>query len=124
MSDKKVLKPSASHPITVAPNKARVVVTVGGKVVADSANALTLQEANYPPAQYIPRADVDFDVLERTEHSTYCPFKGDASYYSIRTGDGVAENAVWTYEAPHDAVAEIKDHVAFYPAKVDAIEER
>ncbi|GAB3713070.1 DUF427 domain-containing protein [Amycolatopsis oliviviridis] len=124
MPDKKVLKPSASHPITVAPNKARVVVTVGGKVVADSANALTLQEANYPPAQYIPRADVDFDVLERTEHSTYCPFKGDASYYSIRTGDGVAENAVWTYEAPHDAVAEIKDHVAFYPSKVDAIEER
>ncbi|WP_181774579.1 DUF427 domain-containing protein [Amycolatopsis pittospori] len=124
MPEKKVLKPSANHPITVAPNKARVVVTVGGKVVADSANALTLQESNYPPAQYIPRADVDFGVLERTEHSTYCPFKGDASYYSIRTGDGVAENAVWTYEAPHDAVAEIKDHVAFYPAKVDAIEER
>ncbi|AUI61127.1 DUF427 domain-containing protein [Amycolatopsis sp. BJA-103] len=124
MPDKKVLKPSASHPITVSPNKGRVVVTVGGKVVADSANALTLQEANYPPAQYIPRADVDFDVLERTDHSTYCPFKGDASYYSIRTGDGVAENAVWTYEAPHDAVAEIKDHVAFYPSKVDAIDER
>ncbi|KZB81570.1 DUF427 domain-containing protein [Amycolatopsis regifaucium] len=124
MSDKKVLKPSAAHPITVSPNKARVVVTVGGKVVADSANALTLQEANYPPAQYIPRADVDFALLERTEHSTYCPFKGDASYYSVRTGDGVAENAVWTYEAPHDAVAEIKDHVAFYPSKVDAIEER
>ncbi|MFK0249649.1 DUF427 domain-containing protein [Amycolatopsis azurea] len=119
-----MLKPSANHPITVAPNEARVVVTVGGKVVADSANALTLREANYPPAQYIPRADVDFGVLERTEHSTYCPFKGDASYYSIRTGDGVAENAVWTYEAPHDAVAEIKDHVAFYPSKVDAIEER
>jgi uncharacterized protein (DUF427 family) len=124
MSDKKVLKPSAEHPITVAPNPARVVVTVGGKVVADSANALTLREASYPPAHYIPRADVDFGLLERTEHSTYCPFKGDASYYSIRAGDGVAENAVWTYEAPHDAVAEIKDHVAFYPAKVDAIEER
>lgn len=124
MSDKKVLKPSAEHPITVAPNPARVVVTVGGKVVADSANALTLREASYPPAHYIPRADVDFALLERTEHSTYCPFKGDASYYSIRTGDGLAENAVWTYEAPHDAVAEIKDHVAFYPTKVDAIEER
>ncbi|WET78050.1 DUF427 domain-containing protein [Amycolatopsis sp. QT-25] len=124
MPDKKVLKPSAAHPITVTPNKARVVVTVGGKVVADSANALTLQEADYPPAQYIPRADVDFGVLERTEHSTYCPFKGDAAYYSVRTGDGVAENVVWTYEAPYDAVAEIKDHVAFYPSKVDAIEER
>ncbi len=124
MPEKKVLKPSASHPITVTPNKARVVVTVGGKVVADSANALTLQESNYPPAQYIPRADVDFGLLERTEHSTYCPFKGDASYYSVRTGDDVAENAVWTYEAPHDAVAEIKGHVAFYPVKVDAIEER
>ncbi|WP_410659839.1 DUF427 domain-containing protein [Amycolatopsis sp. lyj-112] len=118
MPDKKVLQPSASHQITVEPNKARVVVTVGGKVVADSANALTLQESNYPPAQYIPRADVDFGLLERTAHSTYCPFKGDASYYSIRTEDGLAENAVWTYEAPHDAVAEIKDHVAFYPDKV------
>ncbi|HET6285311.1 MAG TPA: DUF427 domain-containing protein, partial [Amycolatopsis sp.] len=84
MPDKKVLKPSAAHPITVTPNKARVVVTVGGKVVADSANALTLREADYPPAQYIPRADVDFGVLERTEHSTYCPFKGDAAYYSVR----------------------------------------
>lgn len=124
MTEKKVLKPSAEHPITVAPNPARVVVTVGGKVVADSANALTLREADYPPTHYIPRADVDFGLLERTEHSTYCPFKGDASYYSIRAGGDVAENAVWTYEAPYDAVAEIKDHVAFYPTKVDAIEER
>lgn len=124
MPEKKVLKPSAEHPITVTPNPARVVVTVGGKVVADSANTLTLQEASYPAAHYIPRADVDFGLLERTEHSTYCPFKGDASYYSIRKGDSVAENAVWTYETPHDAVAEIKDHVAFYPSEVDAIEER
>ncbi len=124
MPEKKVLKPSAEHPITVTPNAARVVVTVGGKVVADSGKALTLREASYPPVQYIPRADVDFGLLERTEHETYCPFKGDAAYYSVRTAGGLAENAVWTYEAPYDAVAEIKDHVAFYPAKVDAIEER
>jgi uncharacterized protein (DUF427 family) len=122
VSEKKVLIPGPDHPITVAANPGRVVVTWGGKVVADSRNALALQEASYPAAQYIPREDVDFSLLERTDHTTYCPYKGESAYYSIRVGEKVAENAVWTYEAPYDSVAEIKDHVAFYPDRVDSIE--
>ncbi len=119
---KQVLQPGPHHPITVEPTKARVVVKAGGRVVADSRNALTLQEATYPPVQYIPREDVDFSVLERTDHETYCSYKGESSYYSLNVGDVKGENAVWTYEKPFDAVAPIKDHVAFYPNVVDSIE--
>lgn len=122
MPEKKVLVPGPEHPITVEPTKARVVVKAGGHVVADSRNALTLQEASYPAVQYIPRADTDFSVLERTSHETYCPYKGDASYYSLVAGDVKAENVIWTYEAPYEAVSLIKDHVAFYPNAVDSIE--
>ena len=119
---KQVLQPGPDHPITVEPTKARVVVKAGGRVVADSRNAFTLQESTYPAVQYIPLADVDAGVLERTDHETYCPYKGEASYYSLKAGDVQAENAVWTYEKPYDAVAPIKDHVAFYPNVVDSIE--
>ncbi|MEQ0558343.1 DUF427 domain-containing protein [Amycolatopsis sp. NEAU-NG30] len=119
---KQVLQPGPDHPITVEPTKARVVVKAGGRVVADSRNALTLQESTYPAVQYIPLADVDPAVLERTGHETYCPYKGEAGYYSLKVGDVQAENAVWTYEQPYDAVAPIKDHVAFYPNVVDSIE--
>jgi uncharacterized protein (DUF427 family) len=119
---KKVLQPGPDHPITVEPTKARVVVKAGGRVVADSRKALTLQEASYPAVQYIPREDVDFSVLERTDHETYCPYKGESSYYSLNAGEVRGENAVWTYEKPYDAVAPIKDHVAFYPNVVDSID--
>ena len=119
---KQVLQPGPDHPITVEPTKARVVVKAGGRVIADSRNALTLQESTYPAVQYIPLADVDASVLERTDHETYCPYKGDASYYSLDAGEVKGENAVWTYEKPYDAVAPIKDHVAFYPNVVDSIE--
>jgi uncharacterized protein (DUF427 family) len=110
--------PGPDHPITVTANPARVVVTVAGKVIADTREALTLQEADYPAVQYIPRKDVDFVQLERTDHETYCPFKGDASYYSITLAGENGTNSVWTYETPYDAVAEIKDHVAFYADRV------
>ena len=113
--------PSAEHPITIEANPARVVVTVGGRIIADTRNALTLREASYPPVQYIPRQDVDMALLERTDHATYCPYKGDCSYYSIPVGGERSTNAVWTYEHPYDAVAEIKDHLAFYPNRVDSI---
>jgi uncharacterized protein (DUF427 family) len=116
--------PGPDHPITVAPNPARVVVTLGGRVIADTRAALTLREASYPPVQYIPRKDVDMSLLERTSHATYCPYKGDCAYYSIPLGGERSANAVWTYEAPFAAVAAIKDHVAFYASRVDAIEER
>ncbi|WP_225772473.1 DUF427 domain-containing protein [Inquilinus sp. Marseille-Q2685] len=124
MSEKPRKIPGPDHPITVTPNPARVVVTIAGRVVADSRNALTLREASYPPVQYIPRKDVDMAALQRTDHATYCPYKGDAAYYSIPAGGDRAANAVWTYEAPYDAVAGIKDHLAFYPDRVDSIAEQ
>jgi uncharacterized protein (DUF427 family) len=115
-----VLLPSTKHPITIEPTGGRVVVRVGEKVVADSSHALTLQESTYPAVQYIPMADVDQSVLRRTATSSYCPFKGDASYYSVQTPDGqTAEDVIWTYETPHPAVAEIAGHVAFYADRAD-----
>ena len=116
--------PGPDHPITITPTAKRVVVTVGGRVIADSRTALTLQEAAYGPVQYVPRADVDMSLLERTDHATYCPYKGDCSYYSVPAGGERALNAVWTYEQPYDAVAAIREHVAFYPDRVDSIELR
>jgi uncharacterized protein (DUF427 family) len=123
MSTKPIKIPGAQHPITIERNPARVVVSVAGRVVADSRNALTLREASLRPVQYIPRRDVDMALLQRTDHATYCPYKGDCAYYSIPAGGQKSVNAVWTYEAPYEAVAAIKDHVAFYPERVDAIEE-
>ena len=121
----KIMKvPGPDHPITITPNPARVVVSVAGRVVADTRAAFTLREAAYPPVQYIPRGDVDMSLLARTSHATYCPYKGDGAYYSIPLGGERAVNAVWSYEAPYPAAAAIKDYVAFYPNRVDAIEER
>jgi uncharacterized protein (DUF427 family) len=115
-----VLIPDATHPITVSPTGARVTVRVGGVTVAESDNALSLAEASYPVAQYIPLADVDPSVLQRTATQTYCPYKGEASYYSVQTPDGQAEtDVIWTYEQPYDAVAEIAGHVAFYPDRAE-----
>ena len=100
-----------------------MVVSVAGRVIADTRDALTLREASYPPVQYIPRKDVDMALLQRTDHGTYCPYKGDCAYYSIPVGAERSVNAVWTYEAPFDAVAQIKDHLAFYPDRVDRMAE-
>jgi uncharacterized protein (DUF427 family) len=114
--------PGPDHPISIAPSRERVRVTLGGHVVADTTRALVLREAAYPPVYYVPRADADMSLLARTAHATHCPYKGDASYYTIRAGDRVSENAVWSYERPFPAVAEIAGHLAFYPGRVDAIE--
>ena len=124
MASKPIKIPSPDHPITIEPNTSRVVVLVGGRIVADSKQALTLREAKYPAVQYIPRKDVDMSLLQRTDHATYCPYKGDCAYYSIPSGGERSTNAVWTYEAPYAAVAEIKDHLAFYPHRVDEIKEQ
>ena len=121
MTQKSVKLPNADHPITIDATPERVVVTVAGRVVADSTKALTLREAAYPPVQYIPRGDVDMNLLQRTEHATYCPYKGDCSYFSIAATGERGTNSVWSYEAPFDSVAAIKDHLAFYPDRVDAI---
>src|ERR1700693_2270776 len=116
--------PGPDHPITIERNAHRIVVAVAGRVVADTRAALTLREAASPPVQYIPRKDVDFALLERTDHATYCPYKGDCAYYSIPLAGVRSANAVWTYESPYAAVAAIRDYLAFYPDRVDAIEER
>ena len=115
--------PSPDHPITVEPNPHRVTVTFSGRTIADTTHALALREARYPAVQYIPRADVEMARLTRTAHSTHCPYKGDAAYFSIEVDGRASENAVWTYESPFDRVAEIKDYLAFYPNRVDAIVE-
>lgn len=116
--NKPVKIPGPDHPITIAPNPKRVMVKVAGRVVADTRRALSLKEASYPAVNYIPREDVDMTLLERSTHSTYCPYKGDCSYFSVPLGGETARNAVWSYEAPYAAVAEIKDRLAFYPDRV------
>ena len=113
----------ADHPITIEPNPNRVRVLFDGRVVADTTRALTLKEASLPAVQYIPREDAVMSLLQRTAHKTHCPYKNDASYYTIRTVGSAAENAVWTYEDPYPDVATIKGHLAFYPDRVDPIEE-
>ena len=124
MKEKKVMLPGPDHPISIARNPARVVAFVAGRVIADTRNALTLSESDYSPVQYIPREDVDFSQLERTNHASYCPYKGDCSYYSVPAGGRKSVNAVWSYEDPFPAVARIRGHVAFYPDRVDEISEQ
>ena len=121
MADKVVKIPGPDHPISIEANLSRVVVKVGGRIVADTRSALTLREASYPAVQYIPRRDVDMAALVRSEHTTYCPYKGDASYYSIPAGGNRSKNAVWTCETPFEEIAQIKDYVAFYADRVDEI---
>jgi uncharacterized protein (DUF427 family) len=120
----KIVKiPGPDHPISIERNASRVVVTVAGRIVADTRKALTLREQGYPPVQYIPRKDADMTLLARTDHATYCPYKGDCAYYSIPLGGERSNNAVWSYEAPYAAVAAIEGYLAFYPDRVDGIEE-
>jgi len=110
--------PGPDHPITIAQNPRRVRVTAGDIVIAESAKALTLKEAKYPAVQYVPREDANMALLERTARTTHCPYKGDASYYSVKADGKTLDNAIWTYETPYPAVAEISGHLAFYPDKV------
>ncbi|MBV8605711.1 MAG: DUF427 domain-containing protein [Pelomonas sp.] len=122
MSTKPLKTPGPDHPITVERTPGRVVVKSDGRVIADSDEALTLREASYPAVQYLPRKHVDMARLERTTHATYCPYKGDCSYFSLAAAGTKGVNAVWTYEQPYPAVAAIREHVAFYPDRVDSIE--
>jgi len=118
--DRVVKIPDATHPITISPTGSRVTVRVGGVTVAESDNALSLAEASYPVVQYIPIADVDQSLLRDTDSHTYCPYKGEASYYSLQTQDGTNEtDLIWTYEQPYDSVAEIAGHVAFYANRAE-----
>jgi uncharacterized protein (DUF427 family) len=123
MTEKAKKIPGPDHPITVEPNPNIVRVTFNGQVVADTMRALTLRESTYKPVFYIPREDVRMALLQRTDHVTHCPYKGDASYYTLRVGERMAGNAAWSYEQPHPAVAAIAGRLAFYPHRVDTIEE-
>ena len=123
MKDKAIKQPGPDHPITIEASDTRVIVTVAGQVIANTRRALTLREAGYAPVSYIPRGDVNMALLARSDHTTYCPYKGDCSYYDIPIGGERSVNAVWTYEIPFSAVAEIEGHLAFYSDRVDSIKE-
>jgi uncharacterized protein (DUF427 family) len=110
--------PGPDHPITISANPKRVRVSVGGAVIAETNHALTLKEASYPAVQYVPRSDANMALLKRTERVTHCPYKGDANYFSIAAEGKTIDNAIWTYETPYPATAEIAGHLAFYPDRV------
>jgi len=120
MASRPVLEPTTEHPIAIEPTGRHVVVRVHGDIVADSHRALRLQESTYPTVHYIPFDDVNQKVLTRTDTSTYCPYKGEAAYYSVTTDAGdTVDDAIWFYEQPYPAVAAIAGHVAFYPDKAE-----
>jgi uncharacterized protein (DUF427 family) len=120
--DKEIKIPGPDHLITISPAEAKVHVKVAGKTIAESTRALRLEEKGYPPVYYLPRGDADMSSLVRTTKYTYCPYKGDCTYYSIPIGGTKSEYAVWTYEKPHEAMTNIQEYLAFDPARVDGIE--
>lgn len=120
-TERAVMQPDANHPITIEPNPGRVVVTVAGEAIAESTRTLTLREADYAPVSYFPPEDVDFDRLVATDHTSYCPYKGEANYYSVPAGGERSRDAVWQYREAYPAVAEIGGYLAFYPDRVDSI---
>ncbi len=115
--------PGPDHPIAIAVNPRKVRVLFAGRIIAETTCALTMREASYPPVQYIPRRDVRMELFKRSDHASQCPYKGDAAYYDIEVDGRRAEQAIWTYEHPYPAVSQIEGHLAFYPNRVDAIEE-
>jgi uncharacterized protein (DUF427 family) len=121
-NDREIRIPGPDHPITISQAEGKVRVTVAGTIVAESLRALRLEEKGYQPVYYLPREDADMSLLKRTGHYTYCPYKGDCTYYNISIGGSQSENAVWTYESPHESVAGIREYLAFYPSRVDGIE--
>jgi uncharacterized protein (DUF427 family) len=122
MNSKPIKMPGPDHPITITATRERITIAAGGRPIVDTRAALTLKEAAYPPVYYIPRKDVDMTQLQRTSHQTYCPYKGECAYYSIPAGGERSVNAVWSYEAPYPAVSKIREYLAFYPDRVEAIQ--
>ncbi|GGP26495.1 DUF427 domain-containing protein [Silvimonas amylolytica] len=119
MSERTIKIPGPDHPIAITHDGKHLVIKAWGETIADTHNALTLREASYPPVFYVPREDVNMALLARSSHQTYCPYKGECSYYNIAADAERGLNAVWTYETPYDAVAQIKEHLAFYPDRVE-----
>jgi uncharacterized protein (DUF427 family) len=123
MTELKIKIAGPDHPITIEASGEHVVVRVAGREIANSRSALTLREANYPPVIYVPASEMNLAELERTDHTTYCPYKGQCSYYDIPSGGDKSKRAVWSYEHPYDAVSQIKNHFAFYASRIDSIEQ-
>lgn len=121
MTERPVLEPSPDHPITVEPTGGYVTVRINGQQIAASSNALTLSESSYPAVQYVPMRDVDVSLLRKSDTTTYCPYKGHAEYYSVVTEGETVDDVIWFYNAPHPAVAQIEQHVAFYPNRAEIV---
>jgi len=119
VDERPVREPGPDHPITIEPVGHRISVTVAGQIVADSDRALTLCEAGYAPVHYFPPEDVDFALLVPTDHTSWCPYKGEADYFSVPAGGERSVNAAWRYREAFPAVAVIAGHVAFYRDRVD-----
>ena len=114
--------PGPDHPITITAGAGRMRVRFDDHVIADTAKALTLQEASYAPVTYFPRDDVETGYLSRTSTVSHCPYKGDATYYSVRLDGRLVEDAAWSYESPYPAMEQIRGHLAFYPDKLEVYE--
>ncbi|MBY3989547.1 DUF427 domain-containing protein [Rhodococcus fascians] len=121
MTERVILEPSPEHPVTVKPTEGQVTVYINGQQIAESTKALTLNESNYPAVQYIPMGDVDAGLLQKSSTTSYCPYKGDAEYFSVATESGNVEDVIWTYNAPFPAVALIGGHVAFYTDRAEVV---
>ena len=124
MAERTIRTAGPDHPISIEHQAGRVVVLAAGRTVADSRDALVLREAAYPAVLYVPREHADMTLLQRTGHQTYCPYKGECSYFSIVPAGEAGVNAVWSYEAPFPAMSQIKGHLAFYPERVGSISTR
>lgn len=120
MTDRPVKVPDASHPITIEPTGRRVRAYAGERLLADTTEALTLEEKGYPPVHYVPRGDVDDALLTASGTTTYCPYKGEAAYLSV-AGDDTLADVGWTYPDVHEAVAPIGDHVAWDTSRVRVV---
>ncbi len=114
---------TGGHTIAISGNHHRVRVIHGGVTMADTQAGLTLTETGLADVFYFPRDDVNMARLERSTHTTHCPFKGEASYFHLRTEDGLIENAVWSYETPLEPAVRIKGYLAFYASRVDRIDQ-
>jgi len=115
-------EPSPEHPLTIAPFAGRVRISFNGKVVAESRRAMKLQEASYPQVYYIPREDADWAAYHPSETQTHCPYKGQASYFTLDVDGRRVPDAAWSYENPYPAAGGVAGHLAFYPDRVDRID--
>ena len=112
-----------NHKVELEPKPERVRAMFGGEAIADSERCRLVLESRHDAVVYFPREDVRMDALEKLTDTTFCPFKGTASYFTVRVGEREAANAVWSYEDPFDEVRDLKDYMAFYVDRIDELTE-